>query len=57
MKIKIIALTGKTGGKLKDLADVLINVQEVETFKIQELHLPVYHCLCLMLEEYFFAGG
>ncbi len=57
MNIKTIALTGKTGGKLKDLADVLINVQEVETFKIQELHLPVYHCLCLMLEEYFFAGG
>ena len=42
------------GGKLAELADVLIAVPESETFKIQELHLPIYHCLCLMLEEYFF---
>lgn len=52
--IKIIGLTGKTGGKLKGLADVTIKVPEVETYKIQELHLPVYHCLCLMLETNFF---
>ncbi len=52
--LKIIGLTGKDGGKLKDLADVSIIVPENETFKIQELHLPIYHYLCLMLENKFF---
>ena len=52
--MKTIALTGKDGGKLKDKVDVAIVVNEMETFKIQELHLPVYHALCLMLEERFF---
>ena len=37
-------------------ADVCIHVPETETYKIQELHLPVYHCLCLMLEEKFFGN-
>lgn len=53
--MKIIGLTGRDGGKLKEAADVAIVVPETETFKIQELHLPVYHALCLMLEESFFA--
>lgn len=52
--LKAIALTGKDGGKLKDKVDVAIIVKEMETYKIQELHLPVYHALCLMLEERFF---
>lgn len=52
--MKTIGLTGKDGGKLKRAADVSIVVPESETFKIQELHLPVYHALCLMLEERFF---
>lgn len=52
--MKIISLTGRDGGKLKAVSDVSIVVPEEETFKIQELHLPVYHALCLMLEEYFF---
>ncbi len=52
--IPVIGLTGKNGGRLKDLADATIIVPEEETFKIQELHLPVYHALCLMLEERFF---
>ena len=52
--LKIIALTGCDGGRLKEAADVSIIVPEKETYKIQELHLPVYHCLCLMLEEHFF---
>ncbi len=55
MDIKVIGLTGKQGGKLAEIADETIQVPETETFKIQELHLPVYHCLCLMLEERFFA--
>lgn len=53
--MKTIALTGRDGGKIKDIADVTIVVAENETYKIQELHLPVYHCLCLMLEERFFG--
>jgi D-sedoheptulose 7-phosphate isomerase len=53
-KLKIAALTGGSGGALKNIADVSIIVPETETFKIQELHLPVYHCLCQMLENHFF---
>ncbi len=52
--LRVIALTGKTGGRLASLADICIKVPETETYKVQELHLPVYHCLCLMLEEHFF---
>lgn len=52
--ITSIALTGGTGGKCKELADIVICVPESETFKIQELHLPVYHALCAMLEADFF---
>ncbi len=53
--IRVIALTGKGGGKLKDVSDVSIIVPENETYKIQELHLPIYHALSLMLEEHFFG--
>jgi len=53
-KLKIIALTGAGGGKIKQFADVCICVPETETYKIQELHLPVYHIICMMLEDYFF---
>lgn len=52
--MKVIGLTGRDGGDLKKAADVAIVVPETETYKIQELHLPVYHALCLMLEERFF---
>lgn len=51
----VIGLTGKDGGELGKAADVAIIVPETETYRIQELHLPVYHTLCLMLEERFFA--
>ncbi|MBQ8934286.1 MAG: SIS domain-containing protein [Lachnospiraceae bacterium] len=54
MGIRVVGLSGKTGGKLKDLSDCAIVVPSSETFLIQELHLPVYHALCLMLEETFF---
>ena len=53
--MKVIGLTGQKDSKLKDLADVTIQVPQTETYMIQELHLPVYHCLCLMLEEQFFG--
>lgn len=52
--MKVIGLTGSRESRLFELADVCIRVPEMETYKIQELHLPVYHCLCLMLEEDFF---
>jgi len=55
-----IALTGCSGGKCRGLADIAVCVPEKETFRIQELHLPIYHALCAMLEADFFefkAGG
>lgn len=53
--IKVIGLTGANGGELASVSDVAIKVPETETYMIQELHLPVYHCLCLMLEDRFFG--
>lgn len=54
--IKVIGLTGANGGELASVADVVVKVPQTETYMIQELHLPVYHCWCLMLEDYFFGG-
>jgi D-sedoheptulose 7-phosphate isomerase len=53
--MKVLGLSGETGGNLKAFCDVCICVPERETYKIQELHLPVYHALCAMLEQNFFA--
>ena len=55
LNINVIGLTGVNGGKLAELADIAVRVPESETYKIQELHLPVYHCWCLMLEDRFFG--
>ncbi len=52
--LTVIALTGKTGGRLKGMADLCICVPETETFKVQELHLPTYHYLCAAVEKEFF---
>ncbi|MBC8597986.1 SIS domain-containing protein [Lachnospiraceae bacterium BX10] len=52
--MKVVGLTGKDGGKLAGIADAAVIVPEMETYKIQELHLPVYHALCLMLEHRFY---
>jgi D-sedoheptulose 7-phosphate isomerase len=49
-----IGLTGESGGKLRPLCDILINVPGKRTSFVQELHLPVYHTLCLMVENAFF---
>ncbi len=54
-KMKIIGLTGEKESKLSDFADVCIKAPEKETYKVQELHLPIYHALCIMLEERFFG--
>ena len=51
----VIALTGATGGKLKGLSDVCIRAPSRETYRVQEYHLPIYHCLSLMLEAEFFG--
>lgn len=55
LEIPVIGLTGQDGGELAQMADVAIQVPESETYKVQELHLPVYHCLCMMLEKRFFG--
>ena len=55
MGIYVLGLTGENGGKLKNIADICIAVPETETYKIQELHLPVYHAICLALENEFFG--
>lgn len=52
--MRVIGLTGMTGGELARLADIIVKVPETETYRIQELHLPIYHCWCMLLEEYFF---
>ena len=52
----VISLTGESGGELASYADISIRVPRKETFEVQELHLPVYHCLALMLEQDFFGG-
>lgn len=51
----VIGLTGEKESKLSAIADVCIRVSRQQTHEIQELHLPVYHTLCLMLEEHFFG--
>ena len=53
--MKVIGLTGAKSSKLEQMSDVCIKVPQTETYMIQELHLPVYHCLCLMLEDEFFG--
>ena len=52
--VKVLALTGRTGGSLASLADVSVRVPLDETYEIQELHLPVYHFLCAYTEEKLF---
>lgn len=55
MGMTVIGLTGATGGKMKNACNICIKVPEKETFKIQELHLPVYHALCLEVEKSMFG--
>ena len=52
--VRRIGLSGRTGGKLNPLCEVCIRAPADETYLIQEFHLPIYHCLCLMLEDEFF---
>ena len=54
MGIHVISLTGESGGKLKELSDILLAVPSNITYQIQELHLPIYHALCLAIEAEVF---
>lgn len=54
--VKTVALTGGTGGKIRDICDCSIVAPARETYKIQEYHLPIYHNLCLALENEFFGA-
>ncbi|PKK40331.1 Phosphoheptose isomerase [Clostridiaceae bacterium JG1575] len=53
--LKVVGLTGASESKLSKIADVCVRAPQTETYMIQELHLPIYHCWCLILEEYFFG--
>ena len=53
--LRTIALTGEGGGLLTGIADLCLRVPATATPQVQELHLPLYHTLCAMLEQYFFA--
>lgn len=53
--MKVVALTGAKDSKLSTIADITIRSPQTRTYMIQELHLPIYHCLCLMLEDRFFG--
>ena len=54
--MKAFGLTGMGGGRLAEICDCTVKVPECETFKIQELHLPVYHAICAQVEEMIFGG-
>ena len=54
MGLTTVAMTGEKESALSRLCDAAIRVPEIETYKVQELHLPVYHCLCARAEERFF---
>ena len=56
MGAKTMGMTGMAGGRMKSLCDVLLNVEETRTYKVQELHLKLYHQLCLRVEEAFFEN-
>lgn len=55
LKMNVLSLTGKSGGRLNEISDVTIKAPECETYKIQEYHLPIYHYLCAETERYFFG--
>jgi D-sedoheptulose 7-phosphate isomerase len=55
LNLNVIGITGKTGGKMKQYCDLLINVPETRTAWVQELHLPVLHTICLMVENHFYC--
>ena len=55
--MRVVGLTGESGGKLLRKVDVCICVPSQVVWEVQEMHLPIYHTLCLMLEDAFFGKG
>lgn len=55
LDMEVIGLTGESGGQMRLYCDILIRVPESVTYKVQELHLPVYHTICLMVEDTIFG--
>lgn len=53
--MKTILLTGEKGGNISDIADISIKLPETDTYRVQELTLPVYHALCIMIEDHFWG--
>ena len=53
--LRVLSMTGKSGGELLSRSDLCLRVPETETYRVQELHLPVYHFLCLTVEEILFG--
>lgn len=53
--IKTVAMTGASGGKLSEIADITVKVPATETYKVQEYHLPVYHAICAEAERRIFG--
>lgn len=53
--VKTILLTGAKGGKISEMADISIKLPETDTYRVQELTLPVYHALCIMIEDHFWG--
>ena len=56
LNINVIGITGKTGGKMKQYCDVLVNVPETTTALVQELHLPILHTICRIVENHFYSN-
>ena len=54
--MKVIILTGEKETRLSQLADIKIHAPSQETYRVQEFHLPIYHAICLELEEHFFGS-
>ena len=54
--MKVIGLTGARDSRMQDFSDICVKAPNTETYMIQELHLPIYHCWCLMLEDKFFGN-
>jgi D-sedoheptulose 7-phosphate isomerase len=57
LDMETVGFTGKDGGAMKDVCDILISVPAVETYRVQEYHLPLYHALCAMVEAEFFGDN
>lgn len=55
--VRVIGLTGERAATMDEWCDVALKVPGIETFKIQELHLPVYHAICLLIEQALFGAG